>query len=72
MEYTHALNLLLPVLFFQTRVKLVKQSEYPYKAETGICHLFSQSHDGVLVKDFAAHDFRYKSVNTFFKLNSNG
>lgn len=41
----------------QTRVKLVKQSEYPYKAETGICHLFSQSHDGVLVKDFAAHDY---------------
>ncbi|XP_035622511.1 cathepsin O isoform X4 [Oncorhynchus keta] len=40
-----------------TRVKLVKQAEYPYKAETGICHLFSQSHDGVLVKDFAAHDF---------------
>nr|XP_019936419.1 PREDICTED: cathepsin O [Paralichthys olivaceus] len=41
----------------QTRVKLVPQSEYPYKAKTGICHFFSQSHDGVAVKNFAAHDF---------------
>ncbi|XP_041800125.1 cathepsin O isoform X2 [Chelmon rostratus] len=41
----------------QTRVKLVPQSEYPYKAETGICHFFSQSHGGVSVKNFTAHDF---------------
>ncbi|XP_029918653.1 cathepsin O [Myripristis murdjan] len=41
----------------QTRVKLVPQSEYPYKAKTGICHFFSQSHGGVALKDFAAHDF---------------
>ncbi|XP_078116265.1 cathepsin O isoform X1 [Sander vitreus] len=41
----------------QTRVKLVPQSEYPYKAKTGICHFFSQSHDGVAVKNFTAHDF---------------
>ncbi|XP_031722726.1 cathepsin O isoform X1 [Anarrhichthys ocellatus] len=41
----------------QTRVKLVPQSEYPYKAKTGICHLFSQSHGGVAVKNFTAHDF---------------
>ncbi|XP_039975351.1 cathepsin O isoform X2 [Xiphias gladius] len=41
----------------QTRVKLVPQSEYPYKARTGICHFFSQSHDGVAVKNFTAHDF---------------
>ncbi|XP_040904257.1 cathepsin O [Toxotes jaculatrix] len=41
----------------QTRVKLVLQSEYPYKAKTGICHFFSQSHDGVAVKNFTAHDF---------------
>ncbi|XP_038555086.1 cathepsin O isoform X1 [Micropterus salmoides] len=41
----------------QSRVKLVPQSEYPYKAKTGICHFFSQSQDGVAVKNFTAHDF---------------
>ncbi|AWP11739.1 Cathepsin O [Scophthalmus maximus] len=41
----------------QTGVKLVPQSEYPYKAKSGICHFFSQSHDGVSVKSFTAHDF---------------
>ncbi|KAF7668537.1 hypothetical protein LDENG_00006050 [Lucifuga dentata] len=41
----------------QSRVKLVPQSEYPYKAITGICHFFSQSHDGVALKDFVAYDY---------------
>ncbi|XP_010898099.1 cathepsin O [Esox lucius] len=41
----------------QTKLKLVKQSEYPFKAQTGICHFFPQSHDGVSVKDFAAYNF---------------
>ncbi|XP_042275674.1 cathepsin O isoform X1 [Thunnus maccoyii] len=41
----------------QTRVKLVPQSEYPYKAKTGICHFFSLSHGVVAVKNFSAHDF---------------
>ncbi|KAM9849775.1 cathepsin O [Aulostomus maculatus] len=41
----------------QTRVKLVPQPEYPYKAKTGMCHFFSLSHDGVAVKNFATHDF---------------
>ncbi|XP_023154519.2 cathepsin O isoform X1 [Amphiprion ocellaris] len=41
----------------QTSVKLVTQSEYPYKAKTGICHFFSQSHGGVVIKNFTAHDF---------------
>ncbi|CAK6968300.1 cathepsin O [Scomber scombrus] len=41
----------------QTRIKVVPQSEYSYKAKTGICHFFSQSHGGVAVKNFAAHDF---------------
>nr|XP_020500751.1 cathepsin O [Labrus bergylta] len=41
----------------RTRVKLVPQTEYPYKARTGICHFFSQSHGGVAVKNFTAHDF---------------
>ncbi|XP_071313307.1 cathepsin O isoform X2 [Trachinotus anak] len=40
-----------------TKVKLVPQSEYPYKAKTGICHFFSQSHEGVVVKNFTAHNF---------------
>ncbi|KAM6923566.1 cathepsin O [Xenentodon cancila] len=41
----------------QTRTKLVTQSEYPYKAKTGICHFFPQSHDGVTVKDFTVYNF---------------
>ncbi|KAM3866977.1 cathepsin O [Diretmus argenteus] len=41
----------------QTRVKLVPQPEYPYKAKTEICHFFSQSRGGVSLKDFAAYDF---------------
>ncbi|XP_008277709.1 cathepsin O [Stegastes partitus] len=41
----------------QTRMKLVTQSEYPYKAKTGICHFFSPSHGGVAVKNFTAQDF---------------
>lgn len=41
----------------RTREKLVPKTEYPYKAENGICHFFSQSHGGVAVKNFTAHDF---------------
>ncbi|XP_005726649.1 cathepsin O [Pundamilia nyererei] len=41
----------------QTRMKLVSQSEYPYKAKTDICHFFSQSHGGVAVKNFTTYDF---------------
>ncbi|XP_034399320.1 cathepsin O [Cyclopterus lumpus] len=41
----------------QTGVKLVPQSEYPYKAKTGICHFFPQSHGGVAVRNFTSHDF---------------
>ncbi|XP_030253035.1 cathepsin O isoform X1 [Sparus aurata] len=48
----HALNWMK-----QTRVKLVPQSEYPYKAMTGICHFFPPSHGVVAVKNFTAHDF---------------
>lgn len=42
----------------QTGVKLVPQSEYPYKAQTRMCHFFSRSHEGVVVKNFTALDFR--------------
>ncbi|TNN70818.1 Cathepsin O [Liparis tanakae] len=41
----------------QTRVKLVPESEYPYKAKTGMCHFFPRSHDGVSVRNFTSHDF---------------
>ncbi|KAM4555988.1 cathepsin O [Odontesthes bonariensis] len=41
----------------QTRLKLVTQSEYPYRAKRGICHFFSQSHDGVAIKNFTVHGF---------------
>lgn len=42
----------------QTKVKLVPQSEYPYKAQKRLCQLFSRSHGGVDVKNFTALDFR--------------
>ncbi|KPP65053.1 Cathepsin O precursor-like [Scleropages formosus] len=42
----------------KTQEKLVNESEYPFKAATGVCHLFPLTHFGVSVKDFAAFDFR--------------
>ncbi|XP_048827042.1 cathepsin O [Brienomyrus brachyistius] len=41
----------------QTQEKLVRQAEYPFKAETGVCRIFPLSEFGVSVKDFAAYDF---------------
>ncbi|MBN3295464.1 CATO protein, partial [Amia calva] len=41
----------------QTKVKLVRQSDYPFKAETGICHYFAPSLSGVSIRDFVAYDF---------------
>lgn len=41
----------------QTRVKLVSHSAYPYKAKTGMCRFFSQSHEGVAVKNFTLQSF---------------
>ncbi|XP_028816722.1 cathepsin O [Denticeps clupeoides] len=40
----------------QTKVKLVQQSEYPYKAVKKMCHFSALQHDGVSVKDFLAYD----------------
>ncbi|XP_069027207.1 cathepsin O [Embiotoca jacksoni] len=56
----------------QTRVKLVTQSEYPYKAKTGICHFFSQSHGDVALKNFAAHDFSGQEEAMMGQLVENG
>ncbi|XP_037531393.1 cathepsin O [Nematolebias whitei] len=41
----------------QSKVKLVPQSEYPYKAETGICHFFPLTYDGVALKNYTVHNF---------------
>ncbi|CAJ1059048.1 cathepsin O [Xyrichtys novacula] len=41
----------------RTRLKLVPQTEYPYKAKTGMCHFFPQSHGEVALKNFTAQDF---------------
>ncbi|XP_057706372.1 cathepsin O [Corythoichthys intestinalis] len=40
-----------------TRVKLVPQSEYPYKAKNGMCQFFSQPQEGVTVRNFTAYNF---------------
>ncbi|KAA0709472.1 Cathepsin O [Triplophysa tibetana] len=42
----------------KTKLKLVSQVEYPFKAVAGICQYFSQSHDGVVLTNYSAHDFR--------------
>lgn len=41
----------------ETQEKLVKKSDYPYKGVSGVCHYFSQSHSGVSMSNFMAHDF---------------
>ncbi|XP_040608541.1 cathepsin O isoform X2 [Mesocricetus auratus] len=41
----------------ETQVKLVEDSEYPFKAENGLCRYFPQSQSGVSIKDFSAYDF---------------
>ncbi|XP_068596757.1 cathepsin O [Brachionichthys hirsutus] len=41
----------------QTRMKLVPEEAYAYKAKTGICRFFSQSHGGVALNNFTARDF---------------
>ncbi|XP_072440378.1 cathepsin O isoform X2 [Chiloscyllium punctatum] len=43
----------------QSKAKLVKESEYPFSAKTGMCHYFSKSTFGVVIKDYKAYNFRY-------------
>lgn len=45
-------------IFLQTKVKLVRDSEYTFKAQTGLCHYFDHSDFGVSIRGFAAYDFR--------------
>nr|XP_009675428.1 PREDICTED: cathepsin O isoform X3 [Struthio camelus australis] len=40
-----------------TKVKLVRDSEYSFKAQTGLCHYFHRSDFGVSIAGFAAYDF---------------
>ncbi|RXN07529.1 cathepsin O [Labeo rohita] len=44
----------------QTKLKLVKEAEYPFKDMAGICQYFAQSHAGVAVTNYSAYDFRLK------------
>ncbi|XP_007535121.2 cathepsin O [Erinaceus europaeus] len=41
----------------KTQVKLVKDSEYPFKVQNGLCRYFSDSHPGYSIKDYSAFDF---------------
>ncbi|KAM9086582.1 cathepsin O isoform 4-T4 [Megaptera novaeangliae] len=40
------------------QVKLVRESEYPFKAQNGLCRYFSDSHFGFSIKGYSAYDFR--------------
>ncbi|KAG8507316.1 Cathepsin O [Galemys pyrenaicus] len=39
------------------KVKLVKESEYPFKARNGLCHYFADSYSGFSIKDYSAYDY---------------
>ncbi|XP_039074665.1 cathepsin O isoform X1 [Hyaena hyaena] len=41
----------------KTHVKLVRDSEYPFKAQNGLCYYFSDAHSGFSIKDYSAYDF---------------
>ncbi|XP_060707553.1 cathepsin O isoform X2 [Hemiscyllium ocellatum] len=53
-------NVVTPVQNQQSsKAKLVKESEYPFSAKTGMCHYFSKSTFGVAIKGYKAFNFRY-------------
>ncbi|XP_068182247.1 cathepsin O [Antennarius striatus] len=56
----------------QTRMKLVPEEEYPYKAKTGLCHFFSQSHGGFPLKNYTAYDFSGKEKAMMDQLFEHG
>ncbi|KAM6220789.1 cathepsin O [Rhynchocyon petersi] len=39
------------------QVKLVRDSEYPFKAQNGLCQYFPSSHSGFSIKAYSAYDF---------------
>ncbi|XP_063776561.1 cathepsin O isoform X2 [Pseudophryne corroboree] len=42
---------------YQSQTKLVRSSEYSYKAKTGLCHYFPRTEFGVSIKRYDAYDF---------------
>ncbi|XP_026109757.1 cathepsin O-like isoform X2 [Carassius auratus] len=40
-----------------TKLKLVKEADYPFEDKAGICQYFPQSHAGVAVRNYSAYDF---------------
>ncbi|XP_019376603.1 PREDICTED: cathepsin O [Gavialis gangeticus] len=52
----------------QTQVKLVKNSEYSFKGQTGLCHYFSLSDFGVSITGYAAYDFSGQEEEMMRKL----
>ncbi|XP_029470582.1 cathepsin O isoform X3 [Rhinatrema bivittatum] len=52
----------------KTQVKLVRASEYIFKAETGICHYFPSSEFGVSIRGYEAYNFRGCSLLDSAKL----
>ncbi|XP_053072782.1 cathepsin O isoform X2 [Acinonyx jubatus] len=55
----------------KTHVKLVRDSEYPFKAQNGLCRYFSDSHSGFSIKGYSAYDFR-NTVIEYIKCTKNG
>lgn len=39
------------------QVRLVRESEYPFKAQNGLCHYFSDSQSGFSIKGYSGYDF---------------
>ncbi|XP_043918380.1 cathepsin O isoform X2 [Protopterus annectens] len=56
----------------EIKVKLVQDSEYPFKAETGTCHHFPNSSFGVSIKGYEAHDFSAQEEEMAQKLMDSG
>ncbi|XP_069782306.1 cathepsin O [Narcine bancroftii] len=52
----------------QSKTKLVKESLYPFKAKTGICHYFPKSIFGVSIRNYWAYSFRYNEEKLMQKL----
>ncbi|XP_019390060.1 PREDICTED: cathepsin O isoform X1 [Crocodylus porosus] len=52
----------------QTQVKLVKNSEYSFKGQTGLCHYFCLSDFGVSITGYAAYDFSGQEEEMMRKL----
>ncbi|XP_067848899.1 cathepsin O isoform X2 [Heptranchias perlo] len=52
----------------QSKAKLMKESVYPFKAKTGMCHYFPKSTFGVSITGYKAYSFRYSEDGLMQKL----